>query len=185
MEDIIEKSKKLFLEKVKDFGSDPYHLLPHVPDAEKWVEFLLKNHPEADKEVALISIWLHDIGHYPLPTNIDHAIRGEAIAREFLSKEKFDKEKLQKVLHCIRSHRCKDVLPKTIEAKIIACADSASHITDFIYCHMIKMGDLKNAKEKLERDFRDISVFPEVKDKLSNLYMAWKELLKEFEKLDF
>ncbi len=136
MKTIIEKAKVKFLEMVDSFGSDPYYLLPHVPEAEKWAKLMLRKYPQADEEIVLLSVWLHDIGHYPLPTEIDHAVRGEERAREFLEQEKYDSKKMEEVLHCIRAHRSRDVMPKSLEAKIIAFVDSASHMTDPMYFYI-------------------------------------------------
>lgn len=188
MNQIIKKAKIEFFNIIKEFGSDPYHLKSHVPEAEKWAKYLLKKFPKADEEVVLLAVWLHDIGHYPIPTEIDHAIRSEERARDFLEKENYPKDKLNKVLHCIRSHRCKDVLPNSTEAKIIAFIDSASHMTDKIYLDMTK-DDKEHNKElrvysKIERDYRDLGIFPEIQNELKELYESWKRLIKAFEKIN-
>ena len=190
MEEIIEKSKNEFINRVNKYKKDPYLLLPHVPEAEKWAKYLLKKYPKADSEIVLISVWLHDIGHYPI-TDEDHAITSEKLAREFLNKINYDKTKLERVLHCVRAHRCKDVAPITIEAKIMAASDSASHMTDSLYLNVIRNGAVSNTREgsikkaldKLERDYRDVSIFPEIKVELKPLYEAWKQLLSEYGKI--
>ena len=188
MQTIIEKAKNRFLEMVSDFGTDPYHLLPHVPEAEKWAKFMLKKYPQANAEVVLLSVWLHDLGHYPIPTDIDHAIRSEQRAKEFLEHENYEKNKMEEVLHCVRSHRCRDVMPISLEAKIMAFVDSASHMTDSMYFVMAK--DDKDKKEnfrvyaKMARDLRDLASFPEIQDELMGLYSAWQNLIKEYEKID-
>jgi 23S rRNA maturation-related 3'-5' exoribonuclease YhaM len=187
MESIIEKAKSEFLKMVDDFGSDPYHLKPHVPEAEKWAKLMLKKYPEANEEGVLLAVWLHDFGHYPIPTEIDHAIRGEQRAREFLEKENYLKDNLEKVLHCVRSHRCKDVMPETLEAKIMAFSDSASHMTDTMYLDMVKTdekGRFARTYAKMERDFRDLAIFPEMQKELSEIYEAWQVLLKSYEKIN-
>lgn len=185
MKTIIEKARNKFLQMVSDFGSDPYHLLPHVPEAEKWAKFILKKYPQADKEVVLLSVWLHDIGHYPISTDTDHAVVSKDRAKEFLEHEKYDKNKMDEVLHCVRAHRCRDVMPNSIEAKIIACADSASHMTDTMYLDMAK-DDKENNREfrvyaKMERDYRDLGAFPEIQNELKELYETWKKLIKSYE----
>ena len=163
MSEIINKAKEFFNKRVIDCSSDPYKLLSHVPEVEKWARFLLKKHPEADEEVVLLGVWLHDIGHYPV-SEIDNAIKGEDSAREFLIKNNYNNEKLKKAVHIVRSHRCRDVMPETIEAKIVAFSDSASHMTDTMYLDMIRQGKLKkDVLGKIERDFRDLSYFPEIK----------------------
>ena len=190
MEDIIIKAQNIFRKTMENY-EDKYGLLNHVPEMEKWAIFMINKHPEADSEVILLGVWLHDIGHYPIPLEKDkpdHAVRGEEIAKKFLEKEKYPKEKMEKVLHCVRSHRNRDVAPKIIEAKIIACIDSASHMTGDIYFGMARDDYLifNNHRliEKIERDYRDISVFPEVKEKLQDIYESWKNLLKTYEKIN-
>lgn len=189
MQTIIEKAKAHFLQMVSDFGSDPYGLLPYVPEAEKWAKLILKRYPQANEEVVLLGIWLHDLGHYPVPTDIDHAVRSEQRAEEFLSKEGYPGEKMKEVLHCVRAHRCRDVMPESIEAKIIAFADSASHMTDSMYFDMSKQDKENNesfrAYAKMERDFRDLSHFPEIQKEMAGLHSAWKKLLEEYEKIKF
>ena len=103
---IVKNAKNIFLAMINSFGSDPYRLLPHVQEAEIWAKFLIQKYPKADEEVVLLSIWLHDLGHYPVPTDVDHAIRSELRAKDFLEKENYDNNKIRETLHCVRSHRC-------------------------------------------------------------------------------
>jgi len=186
--DIADKAKNLFSKMITDFGLDPYQLKSHLCEVEKWAGFMLKKYPEADKEIVMLSVWLHDVGHYPLPIEIDHAVRSEQKAKEFLERENFPKEKMNRILHCVRAHRCRDIVPETLEAKIIAFIDSASHLTDSMYFEIAKE-DKENGKEfkvfsKIERDFRDLSLFPEIKENLLDLYDSWKSLLHAYEKID-
>lgn len=188
MSTIIDKARDKFFQMIDDFGSDPYHLRTHVPEVEKWARYLLKKFPEANFEVVLLAVWMHDLGHYPIPTGIDHAIRGEERAKEFLEKLNYPKDKMEKVLHCVRAHRCHDVMPNFIEAKIIACSDSASHMTDSMYFDMAK-DDKENNHEfrvyaKMERDFRDLGAFPEIQNELKELFEVWKKLIQIYEKID-
>lgn len=188
MSEIINKAKQEFHQMVEQFGADPYHLLSHVPEVEKLARHVLKKYPEADEEIVLLSVWLHDLGHYPMPTEIDHAVRSEERAKIFLEKENYPKDKMEKVLHCVRSHRCSDVMPNSLEAKIIACIDSASHMTNSTYFHMMR-DDKQNHSEprafaKIDRDYRDLGAFPEIQNELKDLYESWKCLLKAYEKID-
>jgi len=72
-----------------------------------------------------------------------------------------------------------------IGEKIIAFSDSASHMTSCMYINI--MSDSKkdgyDAKSKLERDFRDLSYFPEIKELIRPLYEAWEKLIIEYEKI--
>lgn len=188
MATIIEKAKAEFLKMVDDFGSDPYHLLSHVPEVENWANRMSKKYPETNEEVILLAVWLHDLGHYPIPIEIDHAVRGEQRAKEFLEKENYPKENMEKMLHCVRAHRCRDVMPESLEAKILVFSDSASHMTDTMYLDMARGDKRANQKfrvyEKMERDFRDLALFPEVQSELAELYEAWKVLLNAYEKIN-
>ena len=130
-----KKAKELFYKMVKDNGSDPYSLLTHMPKVEKWTEFLISKHPEADNETTLLGMWLHDIGHYPILRE-DHAVTGELNAKKFLQKQNLDGEKIEKVIKCVRRHRNKDISPESIEEKIIAFFFFFSHMTDIMYIDM-------------------------------------------------
>lgn len=188
-EELVGKAKNLFNEMVLSFGSDPYCLLQHLQEAQKWAQYMTKKYPEADKEVIFLAVWLHDIGHYPVPTNIDHAVRGEEVAKQFLKEESYPEDKMENVLHCVRAHRCRDVQPETLEAKIIAFLDAASHMTDTMYLSMAKQVKEKDKDfdvyAKIERDFRELSLFPEIKEDLVELYESWKNLIKVYEKIEF
>ena len=69
---------------------------------------------------------------------------------------------------------------RSLEAKIIAVADSASHMTDTVYIDMASRGEIEGAKAKLERDFRDEGLFPDLQEESRPLYEAWKKLLEAY-----
>ncbi len=170
------KAKEIF-DKYIEKNEDIYNLKDHVIELEKLAVKLTQKFPDLDKEILLIAVYLHDIGYYPLNPNEDHAVTSERIARKFLENKKYSKEKSEKALQAIRSHRCKDILPEVPEAKAFAFMDSASHLTDKMYLEMVKQGKGKNALEKLERDYRDLSIFPEIKKEMGLLYLSWKSLI--------
>jgi len=185
MKNIIEKAESLFKGRINKFGYDPYGLIKHVGEMERWAAFLCRRYPKADREIVMLGVWLHDLGHYPLPSKIDHAIRSEKMAKKFLKDNNYPVKKIKMALHCVRAHRCNDVCPETLEARIVACADSASHMTDDMYFDIARTDrKLENPalrfSGKIERDFRDISVFPEVKKLLTPLYLSWKSLIAAY-----
>ena len=178
---MFQKYKNHFI-KIYKKSKVRYRTFPqHVDVVVKWTEKLCKLNPEADKEIAVIGAWFHDLGHF-IGKEKDHAVSSEKEALKFLKKEKFSDEKINKILHVIRSHRNRDVKPKTIEAKIVCCADSASHFTSDAY--LIILLDNVDSKNyilgKIDRDYRDISVFPKIKKELAPLYKSWKKLIKYF-----
>jgi len=164
---------------------DPVHqFFPHhVRQVEKWASRILEFYPEADREVVLLAVWLHDIGHTNKANMENHEIYSEQEARVFLPTLGLPEERIDMVAHCVRTHRCKpDALPETIEAKVLAAADSASHMTDIVYIYMLNDGISKvSVLDKLERDIRDTQSIPEpLQEQLIPLQTAWRELISVF-----
>lgn len=177
---LISQARGHFLKSFKK-SSGGYPYLPrHVKEVEKWAKKILKDHPEADQEIVLLSVWLHDIGQTLGGKENDHAVKSEAEVKRFLTRLNLAPERVKKVAHCVRAHRCRDVQPKTLEAKILAAADSASHLTDINYLVHISDGLRDYTFAKLERDYRDISLIPKLKKELTPLYQAWKTLLSVY-----
>jgi len=159
-------------------GSGKYSYLPrHLAQVERWAKRLLGEHSEALGEVVLASVWLHDSGLLVGPEETDHAVNSEAEARRFLPTVGASEDVVTRVAHCVRTHRCRDVQPQTIEAKILAVSDSASHMTDTVYIEMANRGERETALAKLGRDLRDVSLFPELREEIMPLYQGWKGLL--------
>lgn len=181
--DIVSQTKEYFLEVAKkNFNLENYYLERHVNEVERWAKKILEIKSDADSDVVLLGVWLHDIGQLIGYKEIDHAISSEIEARRFLAEKGIQKDIIEKVAHCVRAHRCKDIQPSTIEAKIVAASDSASHMTDIVYADMASRGDVQGAKDKLERDYRDKGLIPEISNELDDLYIAWKNLLEVFPK---
>jgi len=182
--EIVSKAKVHLLEqesiayKNLKAGSGKYSYLPrHLAQVERWAKRLLGEHPEALDEVVLASVWLHDVGLLIGPEEVDHAVNSEVEAKRFLPTVGASEELVGRVAHCVRAHRCRDVQPETIEAKILAVSDSASHMTDTVYIEIANRGEREAALTKLERDLRDVSLFPELRDEVTSLYQRWKNLL--------
>ncbi len=193
MADIVNLSKKLFYDRLKKYPLAKGGYYFHVPEVERWARIILQKNPDIDAEVVLVAVWLHDIGSFPHTKQDharDHAVAGMRIANVFLKKHHYDAQKTRMILHCIRAHRCRDVKPKTKEAKCVACSDSASHLTDYVYLRMMIDARTINdkqlagyARDKLERDYDDLSFFPHIQKELTPLYLAWKRLLSEYHKI--
>lgn len=176
-EEVIEQTKAHFLTSVEN-GDPIYPYLPrHVGEVERWAIKILQNYPEADEEIVRLSVWLHDIGHTTGDRETDHALQSAVEAERFLSASGLAPDRVEQVVHCVRAHRCRDVQPETIEAKVLAVADSAGHMTDVNYIVHASDGLRDYALEKLERDYRDAGLLPEVQREITPLYKAWKQLL--------
>jgi len=86
----------------------------------------------ADMEILKIAAILHDIGRKyqdKCHGKICHAEKGAGLAKELLSKLGVDKEKINKITHCIETHRFRgNKIPKSKEAKILFDADKLDSI---------------------------------------------------------
>lgn len=175
--ELIQATKRHLQNTVSSREGWRVHLNNHLPEVERWAVWLAARHPESDATAILLGVWLHDIGQVTGLKEIDHAINSEIEARRFLSDMGSSSELVEKVAHCVRSHRCKDVLPTSLEARILAAADSASHLSDNVYVLMAKRGEIDEAITKVGRDMRDIQAFPELVEILEPVSQAWLGLL--------
>jgi uncharacterized protein len=86
----------------------------------------------ADMEILKIAAILHDIGREEQDKSkgkICHAEKGADLAREILSEYKLDKDKIEKIVHCIETHRFRgNKIPESKEAKILYDADKLDSI---------------------------------------------------------
>jgi HD superfamily phosphodiesterase len=182
-EKLIEATREHFIKEMSE-GKPVHEFFPyHVGQVEKWALKILEFYPEADREIVLLSVWLHDVGQKNEGNHDKHELISEKAARKFLPTLGLSQERIDKVAHCVRTHRCKaEAMPETTEAKILAAADSASHITDIFYIIMLNQGkSKKEVLEKLQRDIRDVQSLPDIlKKQLVFTENAWKELINTF-----
>lgn len=133
MSDIVEKTK-IFATDLLTNSLDPkhlYHNLRHTERVVKSTKELLDVHAlsDDDKEVLLLTAWLHDVGYTKGTAN--HEESGCIIGAEFLSKQGYDESKIQKVTDCIKATK-RYHEPKTLQEKIIRDAD-CSHFAQKSY----------------------------------------------------
>lgn len=159
-------------------------LVEHVKECVRWAEKFLGQYPEADYYVVIASVWLHAIGQSFAPKEEDHAVKSEKEAIRLLRELGCDEDFILGVAHCVRSHRNKDVPPQTLEAKILAAADSASHFTDVVYIDMAIKKGAQLTLEKIERDYRDSNLLPSNNEQLEKFYVAWKNLINLFAEME-
>ncbi len=104
------------------------HKLDHVRRVSSLCKVLAKYEENVDFEVLIPAALLHDIARVKESQDktgkIDHAILGSEIAENILITLDFEREKIERVKHCIITHRFRSGnVPKTIEAKILFDAD--------------------------------------------------------------
>jgi uncharacterized protein len=122
----LQKIKKIVKEKMR--GVSPSHDFSHVIRVYNLCLSIAKAERKVNLEVLKIAALLHDIARRKEDLDkigkIDHAILSAKMAEKILKDLGFPKEKIEKIKHCIKTHRFKGRLkPKTIEAKILFDAD--------------------------------------------------------------
>jgi uncharacterized protein len=125
IEQIKQEAKYFFEEAGACHGWDHiervYNLALHIGEKEN-----------ADLEILKLAALLHDIARIEQDNSngeICHAELGASLAKEILKKHNFSEEKINKVVHCIRTHRFrKENKPETKEAQILYDADKIDSI---------------------------------------------------------
>ncbi len=166
MMDVIEKLREIVKKEME--GTDPSHDFLHVTRVYNLCLEIAKYEKNVDLEVLKISALLHDIARLKEYTDktgkIDHAFESAKVAERILKKMKYPKEKIEKIKHCIVSHRFRgNNTPKTIEAKILYDADKLDVIgatgiaRTFVSVgvHKQKIWNDVNIKEYIKKNFVD------------------------------
>lgn len=116
------------LELVKDKMTYAAHDFDHVMRVYHTCLSLAENETGIDYDILIPAVLLHDIARSQEdedPTGqIDHAVLGAEMAAEILKQLRYESEQIEKIKHCIRTHRFRSgSIPETIEAKILYDAD--------------------------------------------------------------
>lgn len=162
---------------------DTWFYSVHLLAVEKFAKQLLEKLPEADEEIVLLGVWLHDLQRIR-GLNGDHAKTGAEEAEKVMKQFNYPDEKIEKVKNIILSHSCDtELMPTTIEGKILASADAMSHYTNDFYLIIAatKERDLagykKWALEKIEKDYNKKISFDFAKESIKDRYEALKKVL--------
>jgi len=121
---------------------------------------------KADLEVLELAAYLHDYsGLVDHKLYKDHHLNGAKMAQDILEKLNYPQEKINHVKECIKSHRGSVKMGKnSIEAKILASADTMSHFTELPSMFYLTFGvhkyktleGMKWLKGKLQRSWAKI-----------------------------
>ena len=106
----------------KSDSENIYHNLLHTTEVVDISEKIAdeENLSDEDKEILLIAGWFHDTGYFHCCNGHEH--ESAEFANEFLSKENYPKEKLERVVSCIKATRIPHE-PKNKIEQIICDAD--------------------------------------------------------------
>jgi len=101
---------------------DPVHGIEHVERVVRMACRIASNYETVDREVLLLSAYLHDIGRLSSPDN--HAVRSASIVRHILEMLGYPKDKIEKVVDTVLSHSYSlGYAAMSTEAKILSDAD--------------------------------------------------------------
>ncbi len=182
----VEKLYKSNLESADywNFWGYPNHLLVVVKNAER-----IAKEKNADVEQVVAGALLHDIADaVMLRSEENHEKRSIGIARELLEKTKFSQKETDFIIYeIILPHSCKEILPTTLEGKVLATADSIAHFqsdfyTFFCWQHWGKNDDgnyyafKKWVLSKIEKDFNRKIFFDDIREEVRPQYEATKLL---------
>jgi len=176
----IEKEAKKYFK-----GASGCHDWTHV-ERVKNLALRIGKKEKADLFILEIAALLHDIGRKEEMRQkglFCHAEHGGKIARKILKKYDISKETSEGIVHCIEAHRFRnDIIPKTIEAKILYDADKLDSIgaigigRDFLFAgnagsKTLYTGNEKRlAKKKKDYSFgKEDSAFLEYEIKLKHI----------------
>lgn len=122
---IIKKVEKIFKK------SRNSHDMEHTMRVYKMCLHIAANE-KCDIEVIKLAALLHDIGRIEQDESkgkICHAKEGAKKARKIMSKYEIDEKTIEKVVHCIETHRYRgEKTPESIESKILYDADKLDAI---------------------------------------------------------
>ncbi len=140
------------------------HNLDHVLRVYNLCMFLSKYEKNVDLEVLIPAVLLHDIARVKESKDktgeIDHAILGSEMAEEILRNLEYEEDKIEKIKHCIITHRFRtDNRPKTIEAKILFDADKLDALgsSGIARCFMLagQFGQSLSVKKQVDTNTSD------------------------------
>ena len=118
------------LKEARDYypDDDPVHGFSHVLRVYRLCE-LIGEQENADLEILRAAALLHDVDG-DVDLREDHHLAAAKFAEETLLNEGWEKERIEEVAHCIRSHRFRDNLekPQSLEAKVLFDADKIDAI---------------------------------------------------------
>ncbi len=183
----ILKQKVETLYQAKDPNADvwtEWAYVNHVLVVANYAEKLSEKH-DANLEFAVSGALLHDIADVVMDRDLPrHEEKSVDIARELLMTSGFSEEETHTILHeIIEPHSCAEIMPETLEGKIVATADAVAHFeTDFYpyFCwqHYGPDEDYTKFKtwvlRKMEKDFTNKIFFEEVKNEIMPKYEALK-----------
>ena len=183
LEQVMEKIKPMVLE----WCGDPAHRWwrTHVESVVEYSQMLAER-LGGNKEILEVSAWLHDIKKIRDGEKEDHHVKGAKEAGEILTGLGYPMDKVQQVIYCILTHSSDETRPPgTMDAKILASADSLSHFDNFMaFAHWVYSLDglsIADGRDMLVKKYAKNwkKLMPEAREIAQPKYDAIKSVLGE------
>lgn len=164
--EIVEEIRKFVESECKKptskYGYEPYycHFIPMRDYAVR-----LAREMNADVEIVELAAWLHDIGSI-INGREDHHVTGAEIAEKKLKELNYPKDRIEKIKHCILTHRgSQNIKGESVEAQIIIEADSMSNFDNiggifkaaYVFENLNQLEAREVVKEKLINKYNQLS----------------------------
>jgi len=128
----------------------PRYRWEHTLRVAQWASRLAKEE-KANVGVCVVAALFHDVSYFVSEDNSKHGIKSAEIARDFLLKNNYSKDFVEKVAYAVESH-VSEPNPRTLEAKTLQDADSLDRFGCFRILLMGKtaeLSNLENLRQKL------------------------------------
>lgn len=146
----------------------------YVREVEAWALEGLKGHTEIDSETVFLGIWLQNIEDiaYGDPNYTENQ------TKSILEEKGLPPEKIDAIALCIEAHRSEQKLPFTIEAQVVAAANSATRMVNEKL-----QGTIPESFAKIRQHYEVVKLIPGIRKELDQLYETWSQLNKAYYKL--
>lgn len=180
-EDIIRQVHEYVKAECKGFSEIDDIFENHILNVERFAEKLADTY-KANKFVVMIAAYLHDITYVQTGDHSTHEIEGSVFVKEYLKRFNLKNEEIELISKCILHHRgSKHSERKTMEEKIIACADAMDHIDRCLHMFFLRIDkqnyqdSIKFMQGKLQRGWNKIEL-PKARDMVKAKYDAARVL---------
>ncbi len=164
----------------------------HVPIVASFADQLCEQFG-GSVDLAVAGALLHDFGDAFVDRHDNHHEKiSEQEAQKVLVAAGYKAEEIVIITtDILAKHSCKNgILPETVEGKIVATADGLAHLStdfylQFAWMHLPEGKNFSEYKrwvlEKVERDYNEKVLFPEIKDELKDRYNTLVDVFSESE----